>query len=229
MSGAKTYAVGALDTVNLSGGTCVAILSTSVGAVNVTVWKGGTQLAKFTGVQGGLNWTSRNQRGDLEPFDLVEIYSTDAQNVIAFTGFGDVAYTRSQGDVTVTNAPNITTVANVADITPDSLSVAYHRHSGSAALNTIVAPASNTAGVEVYGAFVMNSAGAMERTRVMAKDSAPASVDDTTANTLAIAVMAYPIIGAHRFPIKLPIGMGLYEQSSSAAGASTASVTYRVL
>lgn len=228
MSGAKTYAVGALGTVHLSGGTCVAILSTSVGAVNVTVWKGGTKLAKFTGVQGGLNWTSRDRAGDLEPFDLVEIYSTDAQNVIAFTGFGDVAYTRSQGDVTVTNAPNITTVALVSAVTPKSLSVGYYRESATAALGTIVAPASNTAGVEVYAAFVMHGTNG-QTCRVMAKTTAPANALDATANTLATALAGYSVIGSSGFPFLLPAGMGLYEQSSGAAANSLVAVNYRIL
>lgn len=104
-SQAKTYAISAGGKVQLSGGTAFALLSTEA-VVDVTVWRGGSDIAKFIGVQGGLNWRSRDGKGSLLRFDFLEINSAVAQSVVAFSGDGDVDYSRSQGEVSIiSNSP----------------------------------------------------------------------------------------------------------------------------
>lgn len=108
-----------------------------------------------------------------------------------------------------------------------SLVSAYFRRTTSSALNTIVAPASNVAGVRVDAATIYGATG-NGLVRIMAKSSAPTSVNDTGAHTLLMTYAELQIVD-REVPIILPAGVGLYEQAEAAAGNSFVSVSYEVL
>ena len=97
------------------------------------------------------------------------------------------------------------------------------------ALQTIVAPAANTNGVIVTSAG-MHVITDNTRARVMAKASAPTSVDDSTALTLCIG--GYGLIKptlVSSMPCVLPPGVGLYAQKSDANAGATYFCDYEVL
>ncbi len=97
--------------------------------------------------------------------------------------------------------------------TPPKLATTFNVFQTTAALQTIVAPASNTKGIIVYGAWASNSVGmGTQLTRVMAKSSTPTAANDANANTLAVSGNGLPGSVGQAFPIVLPAGVGLYAQ-----------------
>ena len=97
-------------------------------------------------------------------------------------------------------------------------------------LETIVAPASNTKGIKIFGAFATDNTGTISATtRVMAKASAPTSATDVAANTLAVSGNTTIGMSATGFPVVLPPGVGLYAQSSPGNANASYGVEYEVL
>ncbi len=114
-------------------------------------------------------------------------------------------------------------------IMPNALrTTPYHRWSASAALNTVVPPASNIAGI-VVGPGYLHTQGGGTYARLMAKASAPASIDDATALTLHAHAANDVYSKSWDGFLIVPPGLGLYEQNSSAAGNSGCDFGYEVL
>lgn len=121
---------------------------------------------------------------------------------------------------------NVGQIVAPVDVAPATLpATGYFRNTSSAALNTLVTPAGNTAGVLVHS-LSGNATGLT--VRIMAKASAPATWDDTTASTL-LHVASGNLVSLCALPLLLPAGLGLYEQASSASAGSQVSVVYEVL
>ena len=100
----------------------------------------------------------------------------------------------------------------------------YLRRDSSAALGTIVAPASNTKGIRVTAISLYTPIN--EPIRVMIKQTAPTSAADPAAVTLAMKNLNAGIAAA--MPVVIPPGWGLYEQYNAAA-VSGVEVAYEVL
>lgn len=116
-------------------------------------------------------------------------------------------------------------------VTP-KLATSFYFLGASVALQTIVAPASNVAGIKVLAAAVVIRN--ITSGRVMAKTSAPTGVDDAAANTVAYraALNGYApngVIEGQTFPILLPPGLGLFAQKTDAEATSGFLVEYEVL
>lgn len=142
--------------------------------------------------------------------------------------YGGARFTPRNDISQIGTVASVTNVGTVGEVTPRELGpTAYFRHSTTAALATLVTPAANVAGVRVDAAWCL-SAGPV--VRVMAKASAPATWDDATAHTLALARNPEgPGGGMSHFPIILPAGVGLYEQPAAATAATQVGVSYEVL
>lgn len=95
-------------------------------------------------------------------------------------------------------------------------------------LQTAVAPASNTKGILVNYAKA-SALQANQRTRIMTKSSAPSSVDDAAANTIAFAEQASINYEKVERPILIPPGLGLYYQTTDAASTGRVILDYEVL
>ena len=98
-------------------------------------------------------------------------------------------------------------------------------------LQTIVTAAANTAGIIIFGCgAVVDGA---DKARVMSKSSAPSSVDDTAARTLAFASGSGTgsLISQHygSLPWLIPPGEGLYAQKTATGADSGFSIQYEVL
>lgn len=106
---------------------------------------------------------------------------------------------------------------------------AYHRNSNTAALQTIVAPASNTKGIIVLAAAAQFNVASANPIRIMHKATAPATLDDTTAKTILLHAGSLNANGAAQMPYLIPAGDGLYEQTGTSADVSKVSVVYTVL
>jgi len=106
----------------------------------------------------------------------------------------------------------------------------YYRLSTSIALNTIVAPASNTRGIIVHTALL--SPGTNLAQRLMTKQTDPSAWNDTGALTILAAFVpstGVPASGTNLSrPVFIPPGWGLYEQPSG-ANTAMADVCYEVL
>ena len=100
----------------------------------------------------------------------------------------------------------------------------YFRGDTSAALGTIVAPASNTKGIRVTAISLYMPVN--DQIRVMIKQTAPTSAVDAAAVTLAMKSINAGIATA--MPVVIPPGWGLYEQCSVASVAQV-HVAYEVL
>ena len=117
-------------------------------------------------------------------------------------------------------------------ITPPRAVTGFFYVGADVALQTIVAPAANTKGIVVTAAhaFPRNDG---TRSRVMAKTSAPASVTDTSALTLAHSILllngAGQFFGGIALPIVLPPGVGLYAQKDDVNVAGGFSCDYELL
>lgn len=136
---------------------------------------------------------------------------------------------------TLDDITSIGTISLVSAIVPRAVATAWFRRGVNlSALQTIVTPAANTAGIIVHsaGAFINVNGDSM---RVMWKTTAPASFGDTTAGTLAYAE-GVSSTNTHRiqfsggqFPTRLPAGVGLYVQQEHATDtAGGAWVDYEV-
>ena len=112
-------------------------------------------------------------------------------------------------------------------ITPPQLVTPFFYVGIDTALQTIVAPASNTKGVRILGAFAWGfSTGLVSR--VMAKASAPVSALDTAALTLAMNGSVGGT-GSLFNEVVLPPGIGIYAQKEDANGSSGFALNYEVL
>ena len=215
-SQAKTYAIAAAGKVMLSGGTAFALLSAAA-AVTVTVWRSSVAIAVFEGVLGGLNWKSRDARGELLPFDLVEISSATAQSVVAFSGDGDVEYSRSQGDVSVlSTAPRSLGTSEVSvDVTSFGA--------------TLLAAATNVNGVIVHSLWAITvgvAAGAYMR--IVAATSLPGTINDVvTARSLLVLTTNNGNDGqSQNMPMTIPAGVGIFGRTSgTSSGTAFANIT----
>lgn len=123
---------------------------------------------------------------------------------------------------------DITAIDLIRAVTPPSLrTTPYYRLSSSTALNTIVTPAANTAGV-VVSPGVLYSAGGSVQERLMAKASAPSAWNDPAAITIAVLMANADYSRNFDGPFVVPAGFGLYEQADQ-LGAAGASFGYEVL
>ena len=116
-------------------------------------------------------------------------------------------------------------------ITPPTLKSTFNVFQTGATLQTIVAPAANTKGVVVLGAWVSDNTGMVSAlTRVMAKTTAPTGANDVAANTLAVSGNAIPsgLVGMG-FPVVLAPGVGLYAQGLVGNANAGYGVEYEVL
>lgn len=102
--------------------------------------------------------------------------------------------------------------------------VGYFGAINTTALQTIVAPAANTGGVVVRGIQMLISS---NHTRVMTKASAPASINDATAKTLALCSFSVSTFNSGAFPYTIPAGEGIY--IISAGTNSLVGINYEVL
>lgn len=125
---------------------------------------------------------------------------------------------------------NIQRVVEDVGVAPHPLgSGAYWRQSASAALNTIVTPAANVAGVRI-DALTLYAGGVY--VRLMAKASAPSAWNDGAARTIALASASGSalVTSAHvALPLLVPAGLGVYEQASGGGGTSNTALAYEVL
>lgn len=130
----------------------------------------------------------------------------------------------------ITSIQSISTLDLVSAITPPSIrTTPYFRYSVSSALNTIVAPAANTAGVRVGRGLIGHVSSTMWM-RLMMKASAPATYDDAAAITLsAIRTTSPNLERSWESEFIVPAGYGLYEQSNEAINPSYAQLGYTVL
>lgn len=106
---------------------------------------------------------------------------------------------------------------------------AYFRDSSSAALNIIVTPAANTAGIVITN-LSLYSFGAMER--LMAKGSAPSTWNDPAALTVACRYETAGNLAQEALlplPLKILPGYGLYEQASIGSASSGLQLAFEVL
>lgn len=203
------------DEIVVRGGTYLRLLSTTA-VVNMTVWRSGGLLAEFSSVQQGLAWESLNDKGELFPFDEVRIASATAQTVQVAIGFGRCFNDATSGNVTITGGA----------LTPTTLSgtAAYERNSASAALGTIVAPATNVNGVRINLGWV--TANGID-SRLMIATAAPGTWQDG-------ACVLFHRSGSSSadclsFPVLVPAGYGIYEQASGAGVATMVGLNYTVL
>ena len=116
-------------------------------------------------------------------------------------------------------------------VTPHTLRSTFNLFSIGATLQTIVAPASNTKGVIVLGAWVEdnNEVYVNNLIRIMAKSTAPTGSNDTAANTLAInGSGTAPHLGV-ALPVVLPPGVGLYAQATVLNANGAYGAEYEVL
>ncbi len=150
----------------------------------------------------------------------IKVTSASAQNVTLIVGFGRFGSNKTSTQI------------EGGTLTPVSIgSTAYYRNSSSAALNTIVAPASNTNGIKITSVGLKSNGTGIN---VMVKESAPTSYSDGRSviyqdragssanyNALSTAIVAMPIL--------VPAGVGLYEQCQSSGTPSAVFLSYEVL
>jgi hypothetical protein len=160
----------------------------------------------------------------LEQMDFKRLYITCAAQAGKYLNlwFGsDVHIIPPNQDIN-----NIGTVSLISAITPRSLGTStYYRSSASAALNTILAPASNVNGVVIVSAALHGAADAI---RMMAKSSAPSSFSDTSAMEIATR-MSTAVGGFVSMPLLVQAGLGLYEQANGTGGVTGVNMGYTIL
>lgn len=112
-------AIGAGGNINLPGGE-VFYLLTATDAVDLTFYdKSNKSMDKWEGMKAGLNaFMFRDEKGNVQPFLHVNVYSATAQTVKVAISTARAVYQRSQGDVNVLSGI-ITTVQNIEKITRD--------------------------------------------------------------------------------------------------------------
>lgn len=161
---------------------------------------------------------------EVPAFGSVQITSASAQTISVIIGGGsDSAPIRFGVNKT-------TTSINGGIMSPRELVTGYFYQAAVATLQTVVTPAANTAGVRIDSA-VMHSASGFGR--IMAKTSAPSSVTDTAARTIAqyTSMGASNVQAESRYTgdsILLPAGEGLYHQVNGAY-QNYVSINYEVL
>ncbi len=122
---------------------------------------------------------------------------------------------------------DITSIDLIREITPPSLATPYGVFGVASTLQTIVAPASNTAGIRINRATI-TAVQANSVSRLMTKTAAPSGVSDTAAGTLLYASSAAPLQHSEAEVI-VPAGQGLYFQTTDSASTSSVMVDYEVL
>ena len=227
----KTFA--GAGTVRFPGGRFFRLITAAADVTLVFYSPSGEELASIAGVRAGLGIKAENLTGDrLSTFGSVDVTSATAQAVAALISSVEADYDRSAGTVDLSGG-TIDAVTLVRGITPPSVpTTPYFRSSVSAALNTVVAPAANTAGVRVLRGYIETNA-ATAIIRLMMKQTAPTSIGDTTAITLekftGTANAGGGVGKSWEQEFIVPAGWGLYEQSNDAANASGAEFGYTVL
>lgn len=118
----------------------------------------------------------------------------------------------------------------IGTLTPPTMVTSYRRRTASNALNTVVAPASNTKGIVCWRGGI---AGGNCYGRIMAKSSAPGTIDDTAMNVWEFSDLDSDNLAdkMNNFdnPVIVPAGLGIYEQCSHATNTSTVWLEYQVL
>lgn len=166
-----------------------------------------------------------------EPFDNLRVSHDGAADTsfILYVGRNTKAGSASVsgniqivgGSENTSTPPKIDSVQNIVSpvgiVLPDISNVGYIYHGASTSLVTHVTPSANVSGVKVTQAYAFTYSGAGYHSRVMGKTSAPASILDGGAVTLALA-LGSPNNTANGIglntPVILPAGMGLYSMSS---------------
>jgi hypothetical protein len=121
---------------------------------------------------------------------------------------------------------NIGSIGIIDDYMPKSVDTPYYYVGAAVTLQTIVTPAANTNGILVLGGGGVLKTAATT-VRLMSKATAPASIDDTTADTIVLNYsneqkqIALPVI--------VPAGRGLYIQKDDANAGSKMWADYEVL
>lgn len=112
-------AIGAGGNINLPGGE-VFYLLTANDAVDLVFYdKSNKPMDRWEGMKAGLNaFMFRDEKGNVQPFLHVNIYSATAQTIKVAISTARAIYQRSQGDVNVVSGI-ITTVQDIAKITRD--------------------------------------------------------------------------------------------------------------
>lgn len=131
-------------------------------------------------------------------------------------------YPKSEGQFTQQQNP-----LNIADLNAVILDAGYIRNSISAAVNTIVAPASNLYGVRVDGVFLQCETGFS--IRAMARSSAPGAVFATGLTLGMIRNVGAIGNGWMTYPLIVPAGLGIYEMSNDGVNSSVCTVDYKIL
>ncbi len=166
----------------------------------------------------------KKQSGMSVEFDKLFITNTAQAGKFLYLWYGrGFRFLQPNADIT-----SIGTVDLVSAITPpEHAQTGYRRNSISSALNTIVAPAANTAGVRVSYA----SLSAYDHdVRMMIKQSAPATYQDGT----ALLNSEINAVSAERTNYRtdefiVPAGFGIYEQASGATNLTSVELAYQVL
>jgi len=168
----------------------------------------------------------------LEPFDYLLIEHNDAadQNIEFYIGRDDEKITEQKfsGSAQVTGGsdntaspPKILEVVNPP--TPQTLVTPWAIYLGTA-LQTIVTPGANTAGIRIDN-ISMGSWGAAGVARVMRKSSAPSAYTDGYGLSVGYT---NSYVDKVKMPIIIPAGQGLYAQGNI-ANIAYVSIDYEVL
>lgn len=221
----KTFA--GAGTVRFPGGRFFRLITAAADVTLVFYSPSGEELATIAGVRAGLGIKAENLTGDkLSTFGSVDVTSATAQAVAALISSVEADYDRSAGTVDISGG-TIDTVTLVAGITPPtSKTTSFRRESASAALDTIVTPAANTAGIYISYACVGNVTDSM---RLMIKTSAPATWADGAAIVVAPKNGTSAKVSNQIRGVIVPAGYGLYAQADAAGGSTSVEVTYALL
>ena len=224
----KTFA--GAGTTRFPGGRFFRLITAAADVTLVFYSPSGEELATIAGVRAGLGIKAENLTGDkLSTFGSVDVTSATAQAVAALISSVEADYDRSAGTVDISGGTidTVTTVGTVAAITPPtSKTTSFRRESASAALDTIVTPAANTAGIYISYACVGNVTDSM---RLMIKTSAPATWADGAAIVVAPKNGTSAKVSNQIRGVIVPAGYGLYAQADAAGGSTSVEVTYALL
>lgn len=179
----------------------------------------GNTIAVLENIGAGF-WIKLDNGTDSERIGSVEIESATAQTIDVIIGDGEFGANKTS--TTITGGRLDAALLRTTE---------YKRTSISTALNTVVTPAANTNGIIITSALAGVAGG---ETRIMAKTSAPASLEDgvliyahySSSSGTYYQEIVSPVV---TLPIQIPAGFGLYEQSSSAIITSYVQISYEVL
>jgi len=203
-------------------------------SLNVYFVRANTRYGKISGLDAPFSV------GPVVPaFEGVEIETASGLADTVKLGITDdpVQYLRTAGAVTVTsgsiaisNTPTIQAITDPVEVRSTLGATPYFRESSSSALNTILAPASNTNGVLITAVWAWAWGTSL---RIMAKASAPTAWNDPAAIPLVTVSAASSTApaesgGSIAVPIIVPAGLGLYEQAAGIYWGAV-SMAYEVL